>query len=517
MRVQAFVLMAASSAARVITGAELGTLANREVHVFTDLASQLSYDAALILPDNPLMSDHERWQEYSRPTYSAVVEVANEGDVSTVIRFANNRSFPFLAVNGGHGHTTTLAKMQNGIAISLRRMKSIQISTTGDYADLQPGLTSGEVMRDLWTHDKTTVTGGCLCTGIMGVVLGGGHGFLQGLLGRAADQILEARVVLANGTAVVASPTSNEDLFWGLRGAGHNFGIVTSVKHKIYDSIPTWSMVNLVFTEDKLEQVFDLANSFISQEDHPAELILWHTFLRRPDIDPVNSVVSMLFIHPGPPSLLAPFADPFNALSPAWNHTYDSFAYPELFSLMRVDESSTFACAKGMYRHMMGVYVPEYNSTSLRTVFDLFNGIVKKYPDIAPTAVYFVEGYSQQATTRVADRDTAIPWRGTPLLVSPIWGYTNASYSPDIVAASKAMRKAMVDGSGLPQRTYVNYAFGDEKLEEVYGEEPWRLERLRALKEKWDPQGRFGFYAPIRPEEKGGNGRWRQSWGAYGS
>jgi len=178
--------------------------------------------------------------------------------------------------------------MQRGIAISFIKMKGIQIGADGTYAQLQPGLTNGELIRYLWANGKQTVTGNCLCTGVMGIMLGGGHGYLQGLFGLLADQILEARVVLADGSSVVTSPSSNQDLFWALRGAGHNFGIVTGFRYKVYDSIPEWSEVNLVFTHDKLESVFDLANDYVSEQSHPAELIIWYTLMRRPDIDRAN-------------------------------------------------------------------------------------------------------------------------------------------------------------------------------------------------------------------------------------
>jgi len=132
------------------------------------------------------------------------------------------------------------------------------------------------------------VTGNCLCTGIMGIMLGGGHGYLQGLFGLLADQILEARVVLADGTSVIASESSNRNLFYALRGAGHNFGIVTGLKYKVYDRIENWSEINFIFTQDKLEQVFELGNNYLAAAGHPAELIMWYTFMRRPDIDPSN-------------------------------------------------------------------------------------------------------------------------------------------------------------------------------------------------------------------------------------
>lgn len=130
-------------------------------------------------------------------------------------------------------------------------------------------------------------------------MLGGGHGWLQGQHGLLTDNIISARVVLADGTAVTASPTSNSDLFWALRGAGHNFGIVTSVEYRIFDVEPgqgrVWAYEEYVFKQDKLEALFVLANGLLQGDTaspRPVELTHYGHFEFRPDVDSEN--VSML-------------------------------------------------------------------------------------------------------------------------------------------------------------------------------------------------------------------------------
>ena len=91
--------------------------------------------------------------------------------------------------------------------------------------------------------------------------MGGGHGRLQGLHGLVADNMLHLNVVLANGSTIQVNKTSHADLFWAMKGAGHNFGIVTHVKVKIYPSLhPTWHWHNYIWKEDKLERVFTELN-----------------------------------------------------------------------------------------------------------------------------------------------------------------------------------------------------------------------------------------------------------------
>lgn len=134
-------------------------LDGRNWDIFSQLAPQLSSGASIILPDNPrFQTVHQRWQGYSEamPTYAAVIEVAVEDDVAKTVRWANKHNLPFLAVGGAHGFLKTLGKMQGGIAISFTKMKGIKINPKGDSAELQPGLTNGEIIRYLWPRGKQT-------------------------------------------------------------------------------------------------------------------------------------------------------------------------------------------------------------------------------------------------------------------------------------------------------------------------------------------------------------------------
>lgn len=107
----------------------------------------------------------------------------------------------------------------------------------------------------------------------MGPALGGGHGRLEGLHGLVADNMLHLNVVLADGSTIGVNETSHKDLFWAMKGAGHNFGIVTSVDVKIYPSLsPTWHWHNYLWAEDKLESVFKELNKIQDNGNAPARL-----------------------------------------------------------------------------------------------------------------------------------------------------------------------------------------------------------------------------------------------------
>ena len=123
--------------------------------------------------------------------------------------------------------------------------------------------------------------------------MGGGHSVLQGHYGFASDNLVSARLVLSNGSIVEASDSHNHDLFWAIRGAGHNFGIVTSFDVLVHDIPPGddgWTLFQLVDTHDKLEQVFDMLNDVDgSRGDHPVQLAFLGGFARMENVD-ANSV-----------------------------------------------------------------------------------------------------------------------------------------------------------------------------------------------------------------------------------
>lgn len=143
---------------------------------------------------------------------------------------------------------------------------------------------------------KSAATGVCECTGLLGPALGGGHGFTQGLYGLAVDNIISARVLLGNGTLVSVSENEHHDLWWGLRGAGANFGIVTEIDFKVYD-VPkgkdSWYHETWEFDQTVLEKVFDEHNVFL--DNMPAGAVLYSAFMWNPALDNSSASLQSIF------------------------------------------------------------------------------------------------------------------------------------------------------------------------------------------------------------------------------
>lgn len=146
-------------------------------------------------------------------------------------------------------------------------------------------------------------SGSASCVGLLGPGLGGGHGRWQGFYGLVSDNFIKLNTVLANGTAVTVSETSNSDLFWAMKGAGHNFGIVTSAEMKLYDRGPdTWYYKIYIWNQTNIETVFEKLNEFRKDGTQPKEMAVnYGAFTLIPDISAtevsVNSIDLLLRLY----------------------------------------------------------------------------------------------------------------------------------------------------------------------------------------------------------------------------
>lgn len=140
-------------------------------------------------------------------------------------------------------------------------------------------------------------TGSNGCVGLLGPALGGGLGRYQGQYGLISDNFASLNVVLANGTATTVSAKSNSDLFWAMKGAGHNFAIVTSAYIKIYPrKASTWHYHNYVWSQDKLEKVFKALNKFQGKGQIPALMgVNFGQFSIEPEISQTEVSVKRTF------------------------------------------------------------------------------------------------------------------------------------------------------------------------------------------------------------------------------
>jgi len=162
-----------------------------------------------------------------------IARCAGPADVIAVVRFAREHGL-LLAVKGGGHNITGNAVCEGGLMLDLSPMKGVRVDPQRRTARAEAGLNWGEYNRETQAFGLASTGGVVSTTGIAGLTLGGGLGWLQGKHGLSCDNLLSADIVTADGRLLTANAEENPDLFWGLRGGGGNFGVVTSFEYRLH-------------------------------------------------------------------------------------------------------------------------------------------------------------------------------------------------------------------------------------------------------------------------------------------
>src|SRR5215204_1296132 len=193
-----------------------------------------------------------------------IARCAGAADVIHSINFARNNEF-LVAIRGGGHDVAGTAVCDGGLVIDLSRMKGIRVDPTRRIARAEPGLTWGEFDQETQAFGLATTGGFVPTTGIAGYTLGGGLGNLMRSFGLACDNLLSVDIVTAEAQLLTASETENEDLFWGVRGGGGNFGIVTSFEYEVHPVGPTVLAGMLLYPLDAAAEVLAYFRDYVAQ------------------------------------------------------------------------------------------------------------------------------------------------------------------------------------------------------------------------------------------------------------
>jgi FAD/FMN-containing dehydrogenase len=162
-----------------------------------------------------------------------IARCSSADDVAAAVGLAREHHLPLSVYGGGHGVTGS-AVCDAGVCVDLRGMRGIEVDPEARRVRVEAGCTWGELDGATQDHGLAVTGGRVSSTGVAGLTLGSGSGWLERKLGFVCDNLLEAEVVTADGRQVVASETENADLFWGLRGGGGNFGVVTAFHLRVH-------------------------------------------------------------------------------------------------------------------------------------------------------------------------------------------------------------------------------------------------------------------------------------------
>lgn len=210
-----------------------------------------------------------------------IVRAAGAADVIAAVRFARKHKLP-LAIRGGGHNIAGNAVCEGGLMLDLSPMKSVRIDPAAKTARVEPGVTLGEFDREAQAFGLATPLGINSTTGVAGLTLGGGFGWISRKYGLTIDNLLSVDIVTAEGKLVRASERENEDLFWAVRGGGGNFGVATSFEYRLHPVGPEVLAGLIVHPFSKARELFDGYRKFVAQA--PEELTCWVVLRKAPPL-----------------------------------------------------------------------------------------------------------------------------------------------------------------------------------------------------------------------------------------
>ncbi|KAH6909363.1 FAD binding domain-containing protein [Coprinopsis sp. MPI-PUGE-AT-0042] len=210
----------------------------------------------VVTPDQPTYADAiKRWAKNAERRAAVVVFVKDEEDVVASIKFAKEHKLKFAIRGGGH-NAAGASSMEGGLVVDLGRyLKKVRVDTEAKLAYIGGGALWKDVDEEAIKYGLASVGGTVNHTGVGGLTLGGGFGWLSGRHGLVIDNLRRATVVTADGSILTASDTENQDLFWGIRGGGSNFGVVTEFVLQLHPQRKTVYAGPIVYTMNNVERV----------------------------------------------------------------------------------------------------------------------------------------------------------------------------------------------------------------------------------------------------------------------
>jgi FAD/FMN-containing dehydrogenase len=412
-----------------------------------------------------------------------IARCLHTADVVDAVNFGREEGLEISVRGGGH-NVAGKAVTEGGLMIDLSLMKGIHVDPDHRSARAQPGLRIGEYDRATAAYGLATPSGVVSSTGIAGLTLGGGLGWLMGRYGMAVDNLLSAEVVLASGSIVTASDAADADLFWAVRGGGGNFGVVTSLEYRVHPvaSVLGGAVLHPLETAPRLLSFY---REFAA--DVPDELATQAALIHAPD----GSGAKLCLIavcHCG--------EDPHRAEADV--RPLREFGSPAADMLQRmpyptVNTGVDWLFPEGALSYWTSAFFSELSAKVAEVMVDAF--------ERAPSdlCALVIEGF-QGAVTRVASTATAYPHRDPGFNLLLISSWTDPSQTDACIAWARDTFAAL--SPYMAPRAYTGYLPADDherRVREAYGP---NYERLVDVKRRYDPDNLFRLNQNIAPRSE---------------
>ncbi len=407
---------------------------------------------------------------------AAIARCINVTDVVVAVNFARDNGLQ-LAVRGGGHNAAGSAMVENGLVIDLSAMRQVSVDPISRIARAQGGATWGDFDTATAEHGLATTGGAVSTTGIAGLTLGGGLGWLMRSYGMACDNLRSVEIVTADGRVRMANANAYPDLFWGVRGGGGNFGVVTSFEYQLHP-VSTVLGGMLVHPAERAKEGLHFMRAFT--KDAPDELTVFTSLMTSPDGVPI---LAFLVCYNGPIEDGEKVLAPLRAFGPPVADMVAPMPYVALQSML--DE----AFPKGLQVYWRSDFVERLEDDVIDILVDQHAAIT------SPLSALLLEQFGG-AVKRVNRDQTAFVQRDVDFNLAIISRWADPSDSDAHIAWARGVHRAIAP---YTSGTYVNY-LGDEGIDRVraaYGDAVY--ERLVAVKNAYDPTNLFHSNQNIRP------------------
>jgi FAD/FMN-containing dehydrogenase len=417
------------------------------------------------------------WNGMIDKTPALIVRCAGVADVIATVNFARAHDL-LVAVRGGGHNVAGKAVCDGGIVIDLSQMKSIHVDPARRTARAEPGLTWGEFDRETQAFGLATTGGAVSTTGIAGLTLGGGVGWLMGQYGMTCDNLLSVDIVTADGQFLTASPTEHPDLFWALRGGGGNFGVVTSFEYQLH---PVGSVLAgmLLHPLASAREVLRFYREFTAAA--PDELTAYAGLLTAPDGTPM---VAIILCYCGSLAEGERLVEPLRRFGPPAADLLRPMAYVELQSMLDA------AFPPGLQSYWKANQMGELSDAAIDAI------VAHAATVSSPMSAILIE-HHHGAMSRVTPNTTAFAHRRAPydFIIFSVWPdrAENDRHIRWTREFWQAMRPFFADG------VYMNALSDDEGVDRIRAAYGTSYERLVAVKNQYDPANFFRVNQNIAP------------------
>ena len=457
--------------------------------VSADAVAALGADlhGTLLDPDTPGYDESRSiWNAMIDKRPGLIAECVDVADVRRALAFAREHDL-LIAVRGAGHNIAGNALCDDGLVISVAGMKTVAVDATARTVRAGPGVTLGELDAATQAHGLATPVGINSTTGIAGLTLGGGFGWISRAHGLTIDNLTSAEVVTADGTVLRASAEENDELFWGIRGGGGNFGIVTEFEYALHPVGPEVLAGLIVHPFAAAKDVLQFYREFAATA--PDELTVWVVMRQAPPLPFLPEEVHGTEVVVLAAMYLGDMAEGERALAPlrAFGSPHADVIGPNPFAGWQ--QAFDPLLTPGMRNYWKSHYFMALGDGLLDVLLDAVGNL----PD--PQTEVFI-GQLGGATKRVPADATAYRDRDAEFVMNVHGRWEDPAKDQDAIAWCRSLFDA-----ATPHATggvYINFMTDEEqdRVTNAYGD---HMDRLRAIKQQYDPDNVFRTNQNIKP------------------